>query len=303
MRPKQVLGAVLVLAAILVPRARAEASQPLKILQWNMAGAARNGGDGPPVDRLVEKIKELRPDIVSINEVCHSQATFLHDSLAKSGIAMNWHFGRASKNFLNQCNGLFGADAWAGNAVFTTAPIREEKDYWFSGTNIVEERSTETRGFTCLTADFTHPVRVCAIHLDPGGATEATPVAQASAIVDKFHKTLEDWPTLLLGDFNATPEHYLQRLYAPEVGGQGVFFEVDMDRGQPPRGEPTHAEGKLDYIFANSGFFDRRMTARVLDGGKCSSNGGKDCSDHKMLYGEVTLQDAPPGHRGGARFE
>lgn len=71
------------------------------------------------------------------------------------------------------------------------------------------------------------------------------------------------------------------------MGGGGKFCEVAWQ--QPNKGEPTHGEGKLDYIFANQGRFDAQMTSRVVHGGTCSSAGGGDCSDHKLLYGEVTL--------------
>ncbi|MGW9137580.1 endonuclease/exonuclease/phosphatase family protein [Streptomyces sp. NPDC055681] len=264
--------------------------QTLKVLHWNMAGAARNDGDGPPVDRLMEKIRELDPDIVTINEVCHSQATFLRDELQDAGIQMSWHFGRASSNWFNTCNGLFGADAWAGNAIFTKAPIGEQKDYWFSGNEIVEERSNETRGFTCLTAYFALAVRTCSVHTDPDNNIAR---AQTAAIAAKFSSDVDQRPYLLAGDFNAPPDVHQPSMYVPEAGGGGKFYEVGWQ--QPNMGDATHGEGKLDYIFANKAWFDPSMTGRAIDGGTCSSNDGEDCSDHKMLFGQVVLTDDADG--------
>ncbi|MPY46693.1 endonuclease/exonuclease/phosphatase family protein, partial [Streptomyces phyllanthi] len=294
-----VIAALLFSAALTSSPAAAEPQpepirQNLKILHWNMAGAARNDGDGPPVDRLVEKIRELDPDIVTINEVCHSQATFLRDELRDSGIQMSWHFGRASNNWFNTCNGLFGADAWAGNAIFTKAPVGEAKDFWFSGNDIVEERSNETRGFTCLTAYFALPVRTCSVHTDPNDDNAR---AQTAAIAAKFAADIDQRPYLLAGDFNAAPATHLQSMYVPEAGGGGKFYEVGWQ--QPGMGEATHGEGKLDFIFANKAWFDPAMTGRAIDGGTCSSNGGEDCSDHKMLYGEVVLTDDADGDGTG----
>ncbi|GHB74548.1 hypothetical protein GCM10010377_76280 [Streptomyces viridiviolaceus] len=231
----------LLIGTVLTPQTAAAEPPPvpirqtLKVLHWNMAGAARNDGDGPPVDRLMEKISELDPDVVTINEVCHSQATFLRDELQDAGIQMSWHFGRASSNWFNTCNGLFGADAWAGNAIFTKAPIGEQKDYWFSGNEIVEERSNETRGFTCLTAYFALAVRTCSVHTDPNDDNAR---AQTAAIAAKFASDVDQRPYLLAGDFNAPPAVHQPSMYAPEAGGAGKFYEVGWQ--QPNLGDATH---------------------------------------------------------------
>ncbi|MEX5636602.1 endonuclease/exonuclease/phosphatase family protein [Parafrankia sp. FMc2] len=271
-------------AAATDPVSEPPVQQTLKVLHWNMAGAARNDGDGPPVDRLVERIRELDPDIVTINEICHSQATYLDDELRDAGISMSWHFGRASTNWFNACNGWFGADAWAGNATFTKAPVGAEQDYWFSGDEVVEERGTQTRGFTCLTAYFARPVRTCAIHTDP---TDDLAQRQAAAIAAKFSTDIDQTPYILAGDFNAPPATHQQTLYAPEAGGAGKFYEVGWQ--QPGMGASTHHEGKLDFIFASRGSFAPETVEQVLDGGTCSSNDDEDCSDHRMLYGELVL--------------
>jgi len=283
--------------------------QVIKVLQWNMDGAKDNHGDGPPVDRLVEKIRELRPDVVTINEICHSQAVFLRDELIDAGLSMSWVFGRASNVFFNTCNGLFGADRWAGNAIFSVAPLSDHQEYWFSGTDVVDEREgNETRGFTCALANFARAVHVCAIHLTP--SPEEVPQAQAASIEQKFHTEFSSRPTILAGDFNAAPSRFLGSLYAPYVTGQGQFHEVDMTTHDPdeiwdpsmgPRGRATHGEGKLDYIFANQAFFDRdEMPAQIIDPGECEGSDIGACSDHKMLYGEVTLIADDGGGGGGS---
>ncbi|MGW5645230.1 endonuclease/exonuclease/phosphatase family protein [Saccharopolyspora sp. NPDC003752] len=273
------------------PAVRATGST-LKVLQWNIDGEKDNNGSDQPIDRLVEKIEEFDPDIVTANEVCKIQYEHLLEKLNARGIEMHGNFGQASSPLLFSC-GDWDTDYVAGNVVLTKAPIRDATNYWFEGTELADGKTN--RGFSCVTAEFATVMRACSVHLAPqdseGNVDEA--VGQAATIADLVGQFTDEYPYVIGGDFNAVPDKHLDSMYAPDAGGNGEFYEAAWQ--QDGHGFQTHPQGKLDYIFADSKNFLPDMTARSLYGEKCEGSAIRHCSDHRLLYGEVTLraQDVP----------
>ena len=63
------------------------AIRTLKVLNWNIAGAADNDGDFMVVDRLVTEVLDRPPDVITLNEVCREQFDYLTERLAAVGLA------------------------------------------------------------------------------------------------------------------------------------------------------------------------------------------------------------------------
>jgi endonuclease/exonuclease/phosphatase family metal-dependent hydrolase len=282
------VGLLAVPAVVASTTAAQAATQQITVLTWNMAGATSNSDAGKPdnegrlkpVGALFRAIQDLHPQVVSVNEMCHSQYTHLMKDLSDAGITMHPNFNPTSVPGLN-CNGLAYADWFAGNLILTTAQASDEKDYYFDGGALVDYQTS--RGGACLTGQFAYRVRLCSFHLDQD---QSGAVAQATTFANTFAAEFAQYPHLLLGDFNAPPAALLPVLYGPEAGGQGRFLEADM--GAPGLGRITEGGRKIDYVFASRYHFDpAQLSAQTRDGGTCYTP--HPCSDHQMLVGHLVL--------------
>ncbi|MBO0882240.1 MAG: endonuclease/exonuclease/phosphatase family protein [Mycobacterium sp.] len=283
-------------AAPQAPTVTPAAVRNLKVLQFNMAGAAKNHGDTAVVDRIVEKVTENNAQVVTINEICEDhQFVPLRDKLA--GLGMHGYFATARNFRAPDCgfNGFPLLDN-AGNAVFVRANIRDQASYTYQNSTY-----TDGRGAACVTAEFEVWTRVCATHTSP---KEGDSRQRAADEVKELQTTLfpastRRLPFIIGGDMNLTPDWpsaadpAIAQLYAPEAGGSGDYWEVDQCApGSSPcspriGGTATQSEGKLDYIFVSKAHFSEQVAARVEDAGQCDDH---ICSDHKMLWGDVALQ-------------
>jgi endonuclease/exonuclease/phosphatase family metal-dependent hydrolase len=275
--------------------AAAQSARNLKVLQFNMAGAALNGGGPAVVDRIVEKVIENDTQVVSLNEICErKQFMLLQQKLA--GIGMHGYFASVRIFRAPDCglNDLLQFDR-AGNAVFVRANFRDEASYKFQSSTL-----GDPRGAACVTAEFEVWTRVCAAHTSKkdGDSRQLAADEVKELQTTLFPAATRRLPFILAGDLNLTPDWpsasspAIARLYAPEAGGNGDYWEVDQCAGSSPcspriGGTATHGEGKLDYIFVSKAHFDEQVSARVEDAGQCD---GHSCSDHKMLWGDVKLR-------------
>src|SRR5262245_5287303 len=94
----------------------------LKVLTENICGAKCMHGDDGSVDKLFSQIVKRQPDIITMNETCHSQFSHLVDKLnRKWPNRYDGNFGRAEGSWQHifgspSCNG-FGHDSDIGNAI------------------------------------------------------------------------------------------------------------------------------------------------------------------------------------------
>lgn len=143
--------------------------------------------------------------------------------------------------------------------------------------------------------------RVCSTHTSKKEGDDRQLAADEAKELQStlFPASTRRLPFILAGDMNLLPDWpsvadpAIATLYAPEGGGSGDYWEVDQCvPGSSPcspqiGGMATHSEGKLDYVFVSKAHFSEQVSAHVEDAGQCD---GHECSDHKMLWGDVSLQ-------------
>ncbi|MEV4840191.1 endonuclease/exonuclease/phosphatase family protein [Nonomuraea sp. NPDC049486] len=276
-------------------------------MNYNLCGAVCNHGETGVVDMVHSKIQAEQPDVVTLQETCRSQAERLQELLGDAGYKSYFSSSRFwppaewewwPPDLTPTCDTV--APYSAGNAIFVRADISDADDLQFS----------TGRGIGCVTAAFEIRTRVCTLHGTPDDPTAAKETEELAT--DLFPPHLRRMPFILTGDVNVAPDWpspenpAVGRLYAPEAGGTGDYWEVDQFAGCPgcppkPGGAKTHpSEGKIDYIFVSKAHFDRDVSARVENEGDCVVTGedpkpddGR-CSDHDILWGEVTLRVNEP---------
>jgi endonuclease/exonuclease/phosphatase family metal-dependent hydrolase len=277
----------------------------LKVLHWNLAGAARNNGDYYVVDRLLREIRERRPDIVTLNEACLAQYDHLRLQLISEGYEMPGHF--YLKNEINPtCFNAADGRLQEGNAVLVRGDVTKEQDYAFmnGGNELVEGRSgSGWRGVACVDARFSgtdRDVKACSFHLTSDYPADPQAGVQARELARVFGPEARQKPLILAGDTNIhTPprDPNLGALYSEPIG-TGDFNEVEQERAcvQEPTcevsqgGGATHSENRYDYVFAARQHLHTPVGRSVVvaDRGLCGSE-QQVCSDHHMVYAEVQL--------------
>lgn len=293
-----VVAAVLTPVLGPAPPAAAAVVRDLKVLQFNIAGGAKNAGSMTVADYVVGRVLAEQPDVISLNEVCDDQYQHIRDRLNEAGYGANSHFAH-TKLVALECSELVQPDG-AGNAIFVRAGIEDGSatSYYFDGPDTLVDSwdGFLDRGIACVTARFEIPIRACAAHTSPEDDVASR---EAATIARVFGPEAERRPFILVGDLNVAPSYpspqapAIAVLYAPEAGGTGPFWEADMfHSGSPPRpgGAPTQGSSKIDYILASKNHFSSEVSARVEEPGECD---GHPCSDHRLVWGNIQLANEP----------
>ncbi|MEH1130251.1 endonuclease/exonuclease/phosphatase family protein [Micromonospora sp. CPCC 206061] len=275
----------------------------VKILHWNIAGAAMNEGDYYVIDRLMDEVRLRSPDVLTLNEICKNQYNHLRSRLADAGYQMEGHF-RYTDAGNPTCFNAGDISLEVGNALFVKAPVVSRQSYAFWLDNeLVEDDSAPGRTIACITARFSgtaEDAKVCATHLETGYPDKPDAGKQARELARVFGPEARQKPFILVGDTNiSTPPHdpALSTLYGAPIGS-GDFGEIEQERacltstpcGLAQGGAATFHDRKLDYIFADHWHFHIPVGRAVVNQGigTCGDD-GEPCSDHYLLYGEVLL--------------
>ncbi|AOS63647.1 exonuclease III [Actinoalloteichus hymeniacidonis] len=274
------------------------------------------------VDFLSAQIAQGRPNVVGLQEVCESQVTLLVEALSELGHPMEYAFGpgQHSERVTRECSDVRGREDAVdehrgGMALLVREPMLTSVVYTDTSSYRVGDDPLDeaARGICAYTAEPT-TVRACVAHMS-SDSSEFT--AQFDALNLQWQLDDPMLPTILLGDFNATPTptdgepDLMSRLYSSEVTppGTGIFREVS----ECGRDDPTAADGctqrsrsgpwtylsqnprKIDYVFVDQEHFGEVVSSRVtIDEAEC---GRMRCSDHRMLWGWASLsyEAAEPG--------
>ncbi len=268
-----VVALVVGVGALVGTSAVTSASEPIRLMQFNMCGHVCRDADRDKVSGVVAALADFRPAAASLNEVCRSQLTGIVAGSAERGWAMHARFVVTQPD---ECAG----DIDYGNAVLTRSPVIGSDSLTYAAQ---DPGNPERRGLLCVAAELgTRPTDVCTTHIvdssdDPVGDVRRTQIADAARRADSY-----PGPVVLMGDFNARPTAgNMSVLYTKRHGGggHGDFDEVGQGPGTCRCGAATHDSGaKYDYIFVSAHDF------HVVDGDVTSSR----LSDHKVLLGWVT---------------
>lgn len=285
----------------------------LPILDWNVAGAAKNGGDYDVMKKVLDEVAVRNPQIITLNEICERQYDWLVARLKENGYAMDGRFQITKP--VTTCGLSMDPTLAAGNAVLVRGTVLSEESYAFDSYNNLQEADPASigsdRGVVCVTTRFAstdNDTEVCSTHLAQDSAVAQQ---QIPAIAAKFGPKARTMPLIITGDLNTRtpPDNAALATMYGAPAGQGDFAEVDQDRGcitadpcTPTQGgtstqigDPTvDKDGrKIDYVFASRWFFfvpvDNVQVIR--DVGPCGSDAHA-CSDHWLFRSAVRLPRA-----------
>lgn len=246
-------------------RARpAAAATPVRVIQYNICGVLcshgvidRPGPNNDIVEDVRNRIRNSRPALVFLQEVCVAQFNRLKSLLGASAWRMSGVF-RAQRND-PRCKGGAGF----GDAVLTAGFV--------GGTAVLPlpNLGGEHRAVLCLHTSAGGPVLACTLHLVTGrgkaGVREKQ--LQYAAAARALNSRAAGGAVVVGGDFNLMPGQ-MASLLNPAKGGR--FFDVD------PEHAPTHGR-KIDYVLFSRAHFSGPS------GGPQASR-----SDHKVLLGQAT---------------
>lgn len=238
-------------------------TQTLRVLTYNLHHG--EGTDGVvDLERIARVVTGAQPDLVALQEVDRrAQRTGSVDQAAEyiRLIGLNGWYGAAMP---------FQGGEY-GQVLMSRWPLLDPRVVRLPGTPGREPRiavtsSIEIPGFGKM--------QWAGAHLD-ATADDKDRWEQAGALLTEFGKI--EWPMLLAGDFNATPEsRVMRRLLEPSTG----WFDTAGAAASPtsPAEAPT---SRIDYILARPGDRWRTLQSTVLPEAKAS--------DHRALLAVVEV--------------
>ncbi|GAA3347017.1 hypothetical protein GCM10020358_60210 [Amorphoplanes nipponensis] len=284
----------------------ADGYQPVKVMHWNIAGAAINWGEETIVDRVVTRATEQRVDVLSVNEICQQQFDKLTDKLRDAGWQMTGQF-QTTNRYNVLCLDPSGLGGNEGIAVFTRGSVISQQRYQFDDQYRLQPGSTGVgRGVACITTYLpgrSQNLKACTTHLDTGWPddTDRRAIKEVAELGRVFGPEAQQMPLILAGDTNissppVTPD--LGPLYPAPLGAgdfNEAFQEENCTKVQPcliqQGGPPTfHSGRKLDYVFASRWHLTVPVGGARVDEnvGTCD---GDPCSDHFPVYAEIHMPD------------
>jgi endonuclease/exonuclease/phosphatase family metal-dependent hydrolase len=291
-------------------------NQPtVKVLHWNLAGAAKNRGDYDVVDSLLAEVLAKRPDVVTTNEICDNQFDNLRGRLVQAGYRLDGDFFVTK---LSTCQNAGDIRFDAGNAVLVRGDVVRTDKYAFDENDELSVDyplpDLDDRVVGCVTARITgttKDTKVCTTHLaqEEDGASvpwwEAD--AQTREIARYFASETRRKPFMITGDFNIpTPPRNegLATLYG-DAAGTGDFHEAWEERecvttnpcsvsqgGPATNHNGVKGDRKIDYIFADryNFFVPVGRVSTNQNVGTCQQgNGPAPCSDHYSSSAEFVM--------------
>lgn len=203
----------------------------------------------------------MKPDLVSLNEVCEHQAR------AIASAARPAYQYRHVTTFEPT---ISGRNCRFGNAVLARPPFA------FVESNAVDlTGGQEPRATLCgrLRHGRNQSLVLCSTHFTPAFEKPGAASRQMSEASSWARSFAGSDPLLLAGDFNLTPEH---------LPTSGALRDIDY------RQRPTRKSRKIDYILISEGV--ERLRSALVD---------VSFSDHRALLGYVRLSELQAGSHDG----
>lgn len=259
-----------------------------RMADWNVAGAARGGGysgwllegypsgtnsTDPNLWSYIQGRGAAYPGIVTLQEVCRSQAELLQPYMASKGFGQfAMYDALTSTTACPDSNHTFGNVVWVygpGQTAWASAPF-------------AHQYATEKRGMTCVRSTF-YGIHACSVHLIPTPNNEASYTTwradcQLAEAMGPVYYTYQLGERVVLGgDLNIDSFNYPNISNAPskwynkcaepyaDTGpfwsypttialNYQNFWESDQTSGSQYR--PTAGSKKIDYIFILKGWGD-----------------------------------------------
>jgi endonuclease/exonuclease/phosphatase family metal-dependent hydrolase len=277
----------------------------MRVVTWNLWW--RFGPWQARQKAILAVLKELRPDVVGLQEVWAADGGNLAEWLAgELGLHWTWAASPASERWQRRI-GQPGVEV--GNAVLSRWPVAER------GVLHLPAPADLDDGRLALYARLDapgHQVPFFIVHLTSPLHASAVRRQQVTAIAEFIaaHRAGTDFPPVVTGDFNAPPDSDEIRLFsgtrtAPAVAGQVFFDAWDYAAPGAPSATWDHANpyvhpglgpsARIDYIHVGapagpSGIGTVRGVRRAGDG----PVDGVWPSDHAAVVAELQQMAAAP---------
>lgn len=207
---------------------------PNRVMTWNICNPCNDSGYN--AGRAAD-IATYAPQVVGLQEACVRDVERIRDHLEYLyGLDYHVEYGSVLQSW-SRCGGLPWNPGGYGQAVLSAAPMTDRVNVEYP------DGGSEDRGYMAVTTLVDgRPVRVFNTHLAQR-SQEAVRAEQTRVLAKEVARHDR---TIVLGDFNATPE-------TSELTGMwGLATDVDPSCGPAPTGtcEPTTDwQSKFDYIF------------------------------------------------------
>ena len=172
-------------------------------------------------------------DVVGMNEIRDKGTNRDYEpqvGIMSQKLGMNGYFGQAI---------LFTGDNPYGNGLLSRYPILRARTVPIPDPpRYLCDNYKETRAVIDATLDLGFPLHVLVTHFGLN-------LSEAANAVDTVVSLIDDTPTVLMGDFNLTPDDPLLRPIRDRMTDTADFFD-DKGKLSWPADEPTM---KIDYVF------------------------------------------------------
>ena len=283
------------LVLILLCLAAPAAAEPLRVVTYNLHGMSPGSNWQVRLFFIVQRLIELDPDLICLQEVCETLGGGGADNMART-IAedLGEHFGREYSWTFQQTH--IGWEQFGeGVAIVSKYPVTE------SGFRQLAAGTFPRKCVWNRVEAPTGEVQVFSTHLEHTASGGAVRLLQATQARDYVLEKLAAFPgsvAVLGGDFNCTPTSAPIQVYTA-AGPDSLFADAWAARHPGEDGYTMPAEGpsaRIDYLFSRT-----PVQPWVPDSCRLEFtqryDGTHYMSDHFGLYALYDLQDTalPPG--------
>lgn len=271
-----------ILAGMTFQTDRAQAyPELLRVMDWNAAGNVEGYGRDNPnwlAQELQPYIENSHPypTVITLQEVCRDQAVNLFTALPPDWGTTSFAFwaARSAGSGATICGGqAFGNATFIFGGGSQSSYAFEVQD---SDPNPPNPALYEIRGMACMNGAIGGVLAVNACSIHASAASDYVADQQIyEAQQDIFRAVASGLQYVAAGDFN------LNLVYGQFPSVDAFYGNFDeADEYSPPIYQPTHSEGKIDYIFLSqntAGYAsDLTMSADYV-------------SDHRILFSEIVI--------------
>jgi endonuclease/exonuclease/phosphatase family metal-dependent hydrolase len=254
------------------------------------------------LDQAIEVISETDPDIIGFQEIDYgAKRSFYQNQFDSIGLQCGYSFGGKAVNWDKNyvpfpywpLSVQYGR-ILSGQGILSKFPILENQRI------VLEKPEDNPAYYNAFYIDRLiqvsklrigeHNLIVMNVHLE--AFDEETREIQGERVIEVYRKYCDQYPVLLIGDFNAEPEFYSDRFNHKDIMVQfnsepGLQPAISADEYYGERSDhytfSSERPGKkIDYIFYNDSIQEVRSGVLRAAG---------TISDHLPLYMEFTFSD------------
>ncbi|CAM5280559.1 hypothetical protein SAVIM338S_00132 [Streptomyces avidinii] len=254
------------------------APQAVRTVTYNACGASKCKNTVDTAQEWAAKFRSRMvseggtADVIALQELCAGQ----YEALAS--LLVGYTSVRVGEQEPDGCGGWGGTSKKFGNAVFVKGTAADFSTHQ-ALVNPAEPKLEEQRWVACVKGPIGgRTTLACGTHLATTIPSNGTPV-----MLDHMERWAAGAPALVLGDFNAVPDHPALKPMRTGLCGTGSFLEADSTLNRPTAwasADPVKYRLKYDHAFFGSRDF-AGFKAKTADIDLTP------VEDHKLLWAEA----------------